>query len=107
MPFFEIRQYPIRPGKMEEWIEFMQTKIIPFQVSKGMVITGSFQGEEDKSVYVWIRRFESEVDRERLYEAVYQSDYWKNEISPQVPELIDRDGIVVQRVLATSLSTMQ
>ncbi|MDE0811928.1 MAG: NIPSNAP family protein [Alphaproteobacteria bacterium] len=107
MPFFEIRQYPIRPGKMEEWIEFMQTKIIPFQVSKGMVITGSFQGEEDKSVYVWIRRFESEVDRERLYEAVYQSDYWKNEVSPQVPELIDRDGIVVQRVLATSLSTMQ
>ena len=107
MPFFEIRQYPIRPGKMEEWIEFMQTKIIPFQVSKGMVITGSFQGEEDKSVYVWIRRFESEVDRERLYEAAYQSDYWKNEVSPQVPELIDRDGIVVQRVLATSLSTMQ
>jgi hypothetical protein len=107
MPFFEIRQYPIRPGKMEEWIEFMQTKIIPFQVSKGMVITGSFQGEEDKSVYVWIRRFDSEVDRERLYEAVYQSDYWKNEVSPQVPELIDRDGIVVQRVLATSLSTMQ
>ena len=107
MPFFEIRQYPIRPGKMEEWIEFMQTKIIPFQVSKGMVITGSFQGEEDKSVYVWIRRFESEVDRERLYEAVYQSDYWKNEVSPQVPDLIDRDGIVVQRVLATSLSTMQ
>ncbi|MDA9975532.1 NIPSNAP family protein [Alphaproteobacteria bacterium] len=107
MPFFEIRQYPIRPGKMEEWIEFMQTKIIPFQVSKGMVITGSFQGEEDKSVYVWIRRFESEVDRERLYEAVYQSDYWKNEVSPKVPELIDRDGIVVQRVLATSLSTMQ
>jgi hypothetical protein len=107
MPFFEIRQYPIRPGKMEEWIEFMQTKISPFQVSKGMVITGSFQGEEDKSVYVWIRRFESEVDRERLYEAVYQSDYWKNEVSPQVPELIDRDGIVVQRVLATSLSTMQ
>jgi hypothetical protein len=107
MPFFEIRQYPIRPGKMDEWIEFMQTKIIPFQVSKGMVITGSFQGEEDKSVYFWIRRFESEADREKLYEAVYQSDYWKNDISPKVPELIDRDGIVVQRVLATSLSTMQ
>lgn len=107
MAFFEIRQYPILPGKMDEWIEFMQTKIIPFQVSKGMVITGSFQGEEDKSVYFWIRRFESEAEREKLYEAVYQSDYWKNEVSPKVPELINRDGIIVQRVLATSLSTMQ
>jgi hypothetical protein len=107
MAFFEIRQYPILPGKMDEWIEFMQTKIIPFQVSKGMVITGSFQGEEDKSVYFWIRRFESEADRVKLYEAVYQSDYWKNDIAPNVPTLINRDGIVVHRVEATSLSTMQ
>ena len=107
MAFFEIRQYPIYPGKMAEFIEFMQTKIIPFQVSKGMVITGSFEGEEDKSVYFWIRRFESEAEREKLYEAVYQSDYWKNEVAPKVPELINREGIVVQRVLATSLSTMQ
>jgi hypothetical protein len=107
MAFFEIRQYPILPGKMDAWLEFMETVIIPFQVSKGMVITGSFQGEEDKSVYFWFRRFESEADRERLYEAVYQSDTWKNDIAPKVPELINRDGIIVQRVLATSMSTMQ
>ena len=107
MAFFEIRQYPIHPGKMDAWLDFMQTVIIPFQVSKGMVITGSFQGEEDKSVYFWFRRFESEADRERLYEAVYQSDYWKNEVAPKVPDFLNRDGIVVHRVLATSLSTMQ
>jgi len=107
MAFFEIRQYPIHPGKMAERVECMQTVIIPFQVPKGMVITGSFESEEDKSVYFWIRRFESEADREKLYEAVYQSDTWKNEIAPKVPELINREGIVVQRVLATSLSTMQ
>ncbi|MDG2284162.1 MAG: NIPSNAP family protein [Alphaproteobacteria bacterium] len=107
MAFFEIRQYTILPGKMDAWLEFMETVIIPFQVSKGMVITGSFQGEEDKSVYFWFRRFESEADRERLYEAVYQSDTWKNDIAPKVPELINREGIVVQRVLATSMSTMQ
>jgi hypothetical protein len=107
MAFFEIRQYQILPGKMDAWLEFMETVIIPFQVSKGMVITGNFQGEEDKSVYFWFRRFESEADRERLYEAVYQSDTWKNDIAPKVPELINREGIVVQRVLATSMSTMQ
>jgi hypothetical protein len=107
MAFFEIRQYKVRPGKMDAWLEFMEGVIIPFQVSKGMVITGSFQGEEDKSVYFWFRRFESEADRERLYEAVYQSDFWKNEVSPKVPELLDREAIVVQRVVATSMSTMQ
>jgi hypothetical protein len=107
MAFFEIRQYKVRPGKMDAWLEFMEGVIIPFQVSKGMVITGSFQGEEDKSIYFWLRRFESEADRERLYEVVYQSDFWKNEVSPKVPELLDREAIVVQRVVATSMSTMQ
>ncbi len=107
MIFYELRQYPIRPGKMTEWLDFMENKIIPFQVSKGMVICGSFQGEEDETVYIWIRRFESEADRERLYEAVYQSDYWKNEIAPNVGDLIDRDGIQVQRICPTRMSTMQ
>ncbi len=107
MAFFELRQYEIRPGKMEEWLDYMQSVIIPFQVKQGMVITGSFRGETDDSVYVWIRRFESEADRERLYKAVYESDFWKNDVSPKVGELINRETINVQRLTATSRSTMQ
>lgn len=107
MAFFELRQYKIRPGKMEEWLAYMQEEIIPFQVSKGAVICGSFRGEEDDSVYVWIRRFESEADRERIYAAIYDSDHWKNTVSPRVGELIDREAINVQRITATRLSTMQ
>ena len=107
MVFFEIRQYEIRPGKMEEWIDFMQTKIIPFQVSQGMVVCGSYRGEDDDSVYFWIRRFDSEADRERLYDAVYKSDTWVNTMADKVGELIDREKIVVNRVVATSRSTMQ
>ena len=45
MAFFELRQYKIRPGKMAQWLDFMENEIIPFQVSKGAVICGSFQGE--------------------------------------------------------------
>jgi hypothetical protein len=81
--------------------------IIPFQVAKGMVITGSFRGETDDAVYVWIRRFESEQDRERLYAAVYESDHWKNVITPRVGELIDREAINVQRIVPTRMSTAQ
>ena len=107
MAFYEFRRYEIRPGKMEDWLAYMQEEIIPFQVSKGAVICGSFRGEEDDSVYVWIRRFESEADRERIYAAIYDSDHWKNTVSPKVGELIDREAINVQRITATRLSTMQ
>ena len=84
--FFELRQYHIRPGQQANWVKCMEEEIIPFQVKMGMVILGSFVGEEDASVYVWIRRFESEAERKRLYDAVYQSDYWKNEIAPEGPD---------------------
>ena len=107
MPFYELRQYVIRPGKMAEWIKFMEEEIIPFQVSKGMVITGSFRGETDDSVYVWMRRFESETEREKQYVAVYHSDFWKNTITPKVTELIDREAIKVQRIVPTRLSSAQ
>lgn len=107
MAFYELRQYKIRPGKMAAWLKLMEGEIIPFQVKQGMVITGSFRGETDESVYVWIRRFESEAERERLYDAVYKSDFWKNTISPQVGELIDREAIKVQRIVPTKASTAQ
>ena len=107
MAFFELRRYTVRPGKMKQWLEFMEGTIIPFQVSKGMVITGSYRGEEDDSVYFWTRRFESEGSREALYAAVYESDFWKNEVAPQVVDLIDRDLIQVTRVVPTERSVAQ
>ena len=61
MAFYELRQYKVLDGQMENWLKVMQEEIIPFQVGKGMVIAGSFRGEDDDSVYVWIRRFESEA----------------------------------------------
>ena len=105
--FYELRQYTIRPGKMAAWLKCMEEEIIPFQVSKGAIITGSFRGETDESVYVWMRRFTSEEEKVRLYKAVYESDHWKNVISPRVGELIDREKIQVQRIVPTRLSNAQ
>ena len=107
MAFYELRQYKVRPGKLAEWVRIMEEEIIPFQVSKGMVICGSFRGESDESVYVWLRRFESEEEREALYKAVYESDYWKQKIAPRVPDYLVREAMVVTRIVPTAKSTMR
>jgi hypothetical protein len=107
MAFYELRQYKILPGKMNDWVEMMETEIIPFQISKGMVITGSYRGEEDESIYIWLRRFDSEAQREELYAAVYESDHWKTVIGPRVPDHIDREAIQVTRIVPTPKSTAQ
>ena len=92
---------------MDEWIQFMEEEILPFQISKGMVVTGSYRGEEDDSIYVWMRRFESEEQREQLYKAVYESDEWKEKIAPRVPELNDRSAAQVTRIVPTPKSVAQ
>lgn len=105
--FFELRQYRVLPGKRDAWVTFMEGVIIPFQVSRGMVIVGSFVAPEEDDLYVWLRRFESEEQRVALYQAVYETDYWKNEIAPRVTELLDRSRIVVTRIAATAKSPIQ
>jgi hypothetical protein len=105
--FYELRQYKVLPGKMDEWVKIMEEEIIPFQVSKGMVICGSFRGEKDDSVYVWLRRFDSEAQREAQYKAVYETDYWKTKIAPRVPDILDRPNNVVTRIVPTPKSTVR
>ena len=105
--FFELRQYWTRPGKRDEWVRFMEAEIIPFQTSKGMVVAGSWVGERDENLYVWLRRFDSEIEREQLYRAVYESDHWKDVIAPRIPEMLDREKTVVTRLTPTSRSVLR
>lgn len=105
--FFELREYRLHSGQRERWVQFMEEVIIPFQVSQGMVVVGSFVGEEEEDLYVWIRRFESEEERERLYKAVYESERWKTEIAPKIPEMMIRERMRVVRLVHTPKSILR
>lgn len=106
-PFFELRQYRCQPGRRDDWVRYMDDVIIPFQIAQGMVVGGSFISSDEDDLYVWIRRFENEAQRKRLYTAVYESDRWKNEIGPRIPEMMDRSKIKVTRLTATSASVLR
>jgi NIPSNAP len=105
--FFELREYRIKGGHRERWVKLMEEKIIPFQMSKGMVAVGSFVATDEPDLYVWIRRFESEEERDRLYKEVYESDYWKDVIKPESNEMLDRERMKVTRLEATPKSVIR
>ena len=105
--FYELRRYAIRPGCMDAWVEFFEEEIVPFQVARGAVIAGLFRGETDEGVWVWQSRIESEAERERLYEAVYQSEEWKTHFAPRIGELMDREKMVVERLVPTPHSVLR
>jgi hypothetical protein len=105
--FFELRQYRTHPGQRDNWVRYMEEVIIPFQTEQGMTIVGSFVGQEEDDLYVWIRQFENDTEKDRLYQAVYQSDRWKNEIGPKIPEMLNREQIKVTRIEATPAFAMK
>ena len=107
--FFELRKYYIQNGQKDTWIKYMETTIMPFQISKGMVITGTFTSKNDKDedLYIWLRRFNDQEEKEQLYNDVYESDKWKKEIFPPIPKLIDRDRTIVTIIEPTKTSVMR
>ena len=104
---FELRQYRIKDGKRDRWVKLMEEQIIPFQMSKGVVVVGSFVAQEEDDLYVWIRRFENEAERQRLYKEIYESDFWINEIKPQSAQMLIRERIVNTLLEATPKSVLR
>jgi hypothetical protein len=105
MPLVELRQYRTQPGQRENWVRFMNDAIIPFQTSKGMKILGTWVAEQEDDLFVWMREFESEEERVRLYAEVYESDYWKNEVAPKVTDMLDRGRSVITRLNTVEIAT--
>ena len=50
---------------------------------------------------------DSEEERVRLYDAFYESEHWKTNLSPRVGELIDRQQIQVIRLQPTPKSVLR
>jgi hypothetical protein len=107
MAFFELRQYRSMPGRRDDLVRWMEDTVIPFQSSKGMVIVGSWVGETEDDLYVWMRRFESEEQRKAQYDAVYKSDEWTNSIAAGATDILDREKIIVTRIEATPASILR
>lgn len=105
--FYEFRRYQARPGQRDELVKYMEETVIPFQISEGMDVTGSFVDEKDPDIYIWIRRFEHEQQREELYAKVYQSDEWKNQMMAVIDNLFIREKIAVTRMVPTPTSALQ
>lgn len=103
---FELRQYRLKPGQRQRWVKWMEEKIIPFQVLKGVVVVGSFTADEDPDLYIWIRRFENEAERQRLYAEIYESAVWMNEIKPENDSMIIREKIQVTLMTPTPKSVI-
>lgn len=104
---YELRQYRIKPGARDAWVRLMDEKIIPFQKSCGITVTGSFIACEDDDLYIWIRCFENEAARKDLYDKVYGSAEWQGEIRKAMGDMLLKQEIKVTLMKATEASDLR
>ena len=104
---FELRQYQCMSGKRDEFADYMDETLIPFQVSQGVVVVASFIDEEDPDGYVWIRRFDSRGERDRICKTMYATETWNKEVLPAVLEMVHRERSVISQLRPTPKSVIR
>ncbi len=104
---FELREYRIKTGMRPSWVKLMDEMIIPFQQKMGMSIIGSFTAIEENDLYIWIRGFNSEDERLKLYDKVYGSDYWKKDVRNAMGDMLIKSEMKVTLMASTPESVLK
>jgi hypothetical protein len=91
----EIRSYRIKPGRRREFIRLFETRAVPALRSHGMKVMGPFLDVENPNKFSWLRSFPSLEERERMKNAFYGSDLWKNELEGIAMPMIDSYDVIL------------
>jgi hypothetical protein len=93
----EVRAYRIKPGCRQQFIEFFETRCVPALRAHGMQVLGPLLDLENPTKFVWLRSFPSLEERDRLKEAFYEGEVWKQELeSIAMPMLESYDVILCE-----------
>lgn len=104
MAIIKLREYKIKPGKTEQWLNWMHEELLPYQRSKGMRIINTYlhQDPNGTDYFIWLREFDDEKARKEIYALTYNT-WWIEEIRPKVFELIEQDAIKVKLIHQLSI----
>jgi NIPSNAP protein len=91
----EVRSYRIKPGHRAEFVQLFQTRAVPALRAHGMKVMGPLLDVENPNKFVWLRSFPSLEDRDRMKDAFYGSDLWKNELEGIAMPMIDSYDVIL------------
>jgi NIPSNAP len=91
----EVRSYRIKPGKRAEFIKLFETRAVPVLRRYGMNVIGPFLDVENPNKFVFLRSFPSLEERDRIKEAFYGGEEWKNELEPIAMPLLDSYDVIL------------
>jgi hypothetical protein len=91
----EVRSYRIKSGRRDEFIEFFETRAVPAQRELGIRILGPLLDIENPNKFVFLRSFPSLEERDRMKDAFYEGELWKNELEGIAMPMIDSYDVIL------------
>jgi hypothetical protein len=91
----EVRSYRVKPGRRAEFIDFFLTRSVPALRSHGMKVLGPLIDLENPNKFVWLRSFPSLEERERMRNAFYEGELWKNELEAIAMPMIESYDVIL------------
>ena len=91
----EVRSYRIKPGRREEFIKLFETRAVPAMRTYGMQVIGPLLDVENPHKFVFLRNFPSLEERERMRDAFYGGELWKNELEGLAMPLLESYDVIL------------
>ena len=91
----EVRSYRIKPGMRDEFVRMFETRAVPAQREYGIKIVGPLLDVENPNKFVFLRSFPSLEDRDRMKDAFYGGEVWKNELEAFAMPLLDSYDVIL------------
>lgn len=73
----ELRNYLLKPGKRDSFINYFEENFIESQNSLGGYVIGQYRVKCADDNFVWMRGFDSMESRSKYLPAFYKSEYWQ------------------------------
>jgi hypothetical protein len=99
----ELRQYTLRAGRREPFIELFDGTFADPLDATGMTVIGQFRDLDRPDRFVWIRGFESMEARAKELSAFYHGDLWHEHRNEANASIDDSDNVLLLEPAEPSL----
>lgn len=91
----ELRQYTLKPGRRDTFVELFEREFIETQEAVGMQLIGLFIDLDDPDRFVWLRGFSDMEARKDALEAFYFGPVWAGHRAAANAGIVDSDDVLL------------
>jgi quinol monooxygenase YgiN len=96
-PIVELRQYTLRPGKRDAFIDLFDRQFVESQEAVGTRVIGQFRDPDDSNRFVWLRGFRDMPSRAQALQEFYGGPVWKTHREVANAAIVDSDNVLLLR----------